>query len=614
MTCNCSTRMRSLAAIAILLVLAAAAFAQSEPGKAALSQINVIQQVKHGFTPAQQKMDSALAFAVAQQNDSKATSAFAHMIGPFSKTSSGKVVVDVHATVSASLVQQIKAVGGDVLYESPRWNSIHAAIPLQSMEAVAAHTDVRNISSRVWAHTNIGALTTQGYVAHRAKQVVEQRGIDGGGINVGVLSDSASAARIAALKATGDLPLGSHFLAGQSGAPGTDEGAAMMEIVYDMAPGSTPIFATAFISQASFADNIIALQHAGCKVIVDDVTYFEEPVFQDGVIAQAVNTVVANGSIYFSSAANSGSKKKGTSGTWEGDFKNGGPVNGVIGMAGETGFFHDFGGGKVFDPYTAPPSGLVFLQWSDPFGNACDDYDEFVTDPTGTFLKAFSAGAQTCAGSDPVEGLFYGPGSAGCPTGVEAGCPATGDRIYIVLFAGVTRALHLDTERSNIAINTDGATFGHNAGLNTVSTAATFWGSARKGVVPFTGFANPVESFSSDGPRKIFFDPNGNAITPGNFLFSTNGGTTLKKPDLTGADGVFAKTPGFTPFYGTSAAAPHLAGIAALVLQARPGSTPAQVKKAMTATALDTEAVGWDENSGYGIGMANGAVNYALAH
>lgn len=263
MTCNCSTRMRSLAAIAILLLLAAAAFAQSEPGKAALLQINAIQQVKQGFTPAQQKMDSGLAFAVAQQNDSKATSAFAHMIGPFSKTSSGKVVVDVHGTVSASLLQQIKAVGGDVLYESPRWNSIHAAIPLQSMEAVAAHIDVKNISSRVWAHTNIGALTTQGYVAHRAKQVVEQRGIDGGGINVGVLSDSASTARIAALKATGDLPPGSHFLAGQSGAPGTDEGAAMMEIVYDMAPGSTPIFATAFISQASFADNIIALQQAG---------------------------------------------------------------------------------------------------------------------------------------------------------------------------------------------------------------------------------------------------------------------------------------------------------------------------------------------------------------
>ena len=94
--------------------------------------------------------------------------------------------------------------------------------------------------------------------------------------------------------------------------------------------------------------------------------------------------------------------------------------------------------------------------------------------------------------------------------------------------------------------------------------------------------ANPVETFSSDGPRKIFYNPDGSAITPGNFLFATNGGTTLLKPDITAADGVFTKTPGFLPFFGTSAASPHAAGIAALVVQARPGYTPAQVKKAMT--------------------------------
>jgi hypothetical protein len=589
-------RTRSLIAIAIMLVLVVPVLAQVNPSKSVVSQIAAIQQVKQNLTPAQRKLDSSLAFAAIEQRNPAAVSSFASALTPVSKTGGGKVVVDIQGNVTDALIQHIQKAGGDVLGQYPRWNSIRAAIPLQSMEAVAAHSDVIRISSRVWAHTNVGSLTTQGYVAHRAKQVVEQQGVNGGGVNVGVLSDSASLARIAALKATGDLPPTATTLPGQDGAPGSDEGAAMMEIVYDMAPGSNQIFATAFSGQAGFAQNILDLQTAGCKVIVDDVTYFAEPVFQDGIIAQAVNQVVANGGIYFSSAANSGSKKKGTSGTWEGDFKDGGPATGILTGAGNV---HDFGG-QVFDQFTATPSGLVFLQWSDPFGNACDDYDLYVTDSTGTTLKAFSADSQTCAGSDPIEGLQY--------TG------STGDRVYIVLFNGVARALHVDTERSNISINTNGATFGHNAGLNTVSTAATYWGSARKGVVPFTGFANPVESFSSDGPRKIFYDPNGNAITPGNFLFATNGGTTLRKPDLTGADGVFTKTPGFTPFYGTSAAAPHLAGIAALVFQVRPGYTPAQVKKAMTATALDTEAVGYDVNSGFGIAMANGAVNYALAH
>jgi hypothetical protein len=595
-----TARVRALIAIAIVLMLALPVLAQVAPSKAVASQIASIQQVKRDLTPAQKKMDSTLAFATVGQKTPAAISSFASAMSPLSKAQSGKIVVDVRGNVTDALLQQIKKAGGDVIYSSPRWHTVRAAIPLQNMEAVAAQSDVARVSSRVWAHTNVGAVTSQGYVAHRAKQVVEQQGYKGAGVNVGVLSDSATAAEIAALQATGDLPLTSYALPGQNGS-GSNEGTAMMEIVYDMAPGSTPIFATAFTSDASFADNIIALQGAGCKVIVDDVTYFEEPVFQDGIIAQAVNQVVTNGSIYFSSAANSGSKKDGTSGTWEGDFKDGGAVSGVIGTSeGGVGRFHDFGG-QVYDRFTATPSGYVFLQWSDPWGNACDDYDLFVTNSTGTTIKAFSADAQTCSGSDPVEGLYYSNG-------------ATNDRIYIVQYSGATRALHLDTERSYISINTNGAAFGHNAGNSTVSMAATYYGSAHLGVVPFTGMANPVETFSSDGPRKIFYNPNGNAITPGNVLFSTNGGTTLQKPDLTAADGVFTKTPGFLPFFGTSAAAPHAAGIAALVVSARPGYTPAQIKQAMKASALDNEAVCWDPNGGWGIAMANGAVNYALSH
>jgi subtilisin family serine protease len=150
--------------------------------------------------------------------------------------------------------------------------------------------------------------------------------------------------------------------------------------------------------------------------------------------------------------------------------------------------------------------------------------------------------------------------------------------------------------------------------LNTVSIAATYWNSARTGTRPFTGAANPTENFSSDGPRKIFYNPDGSAITPGNFLFGTSGGTTLVKPDLAAADGVSARTPGFSPFFGTSAAASHAAALAALVLQARPDYTPAQVRAAMTSTALDNMAPGVDQDSGYGIPMALPAINYSISH
>jgi len=588
--------------VALLGALTVSAFAQA-PSKAVVSQIATIQQIKQNFTPAQNKMDSALAFASVGQKSPAMVSAFSTAMPRLATTTTGKVVVDVHGTVSPALAQAIKNAGGDVLYSSTRWNSIHAALPLAGIDAIASRSDVVRINKAPFARTGIGSLTSQGYLAHRAKQVVEQQGITGAGVNVGILSDSASLARIAALKASGDLPATASVLPGQSGSPGTDEGAAMMEIVYDMAPGSNQIFATAFTSEASFADNIIALQQAGCKVIADDVAYSDEGVFQDTIVAQAVNHVVANGSTYFSSAGNSGSKLNNNSSTYEADFKDGGPVSGVIGaFEGGQGRFHDFGSGQLFDQYLAP-TGVAVLQWSDPYGGACNDYDLFVTNSTGTVIKGFSAARQNCSPSSiPDEEFGYAN-------------PAAGDRIYVVLFSGVARALHVDSFFGGpLAISTTGNTFGHNAGKNTISMAATYWGSAHKGAVPFTGFANPVEPFSSDGPRKIFYQPNGTPITPGNFLFATNGGTTLQKPDLTAADGVFTKTPGFLPFFGTSASSPHAAGIAALVVQARPSFTPAQVKTSMVKSALDNMTVGFDINGGWGVAMANGAVNYALTH
>jgi hypothetical protein len=590
---------RALIAMGILLVFAVSAVAQSGVSKSVASQIAAIQQFKQSLTPAQKKMDSSLAFANAGQKNPASVSAFSSAMPQLSTTTTAKVAVDVHGTVSPALLQAIKSAGGDVTYASTRWNAVRASIPLSTIDSIAARSDVTRISKAPLVRTGVGSLTSQGYIAHRAKQVVEQSPYKGGGVNVGVLSDSALPAEVAALKASGDLPANSYVLASQDGpSNGTNEGTAMMEIVYDMAPGSTPIFATAFTSEASFADNIIALQQAGCKVIADDVTYSDEGAFQDTIVAQAVNTVVANGSTYFSSAGNSGSLHNANSEAYEGDFKDGGPATGILAGAGEV---HDFGG-QLFNRVAGAPSGVVLLQWSDPYPGACNDYDLYVTNSSGTVLKAFSASTQDCsAGSIPDEEAVYGN-------------PAVGDRIYVVLFAGSARALHVGGWGSTLQIATTGNSWGHNAGKNTISMAATYWGSAHKGAVPFTGMANPVEPFSSDGPRKIFYQPDGTPITPGNYLFATNGGTTLLKPDLTAADGVFTKTPGFLPFFGTSAASPHAAGIAALVVSARPGYTPAQVKTSMVKSALDNMSVGCDINGGCGVAMANGAVSYALAH
>ena len=130
-------------------------------------------------------------------------------------------------------------------------------------------------------------------------------GLTGTGVIVGVLSNSFNClGGGAADMANGDLSPVTVIQEISSCTGANDEGRAMLQIVHDVAPGTSLSFATAFGGQASFATNILALAQAGAKVIVDDVTYFAEPFFQDGIIAQAVDSVVAGGVAYFSAAGN----------------------------------------------------------------------------------------------------------------------------------------------------------------------------------------------------------------------------------------------------------------------------------------------------------------------
>ncbi len=178
-------------------------------------------------------------------------------------------------------------------------------------------------------HPLIGSVTSEGDVDHRAADVRTTYGYLGQGIKIGVISDSYnSTGGAAANVSSGDLPgtgnpdgYTTPVTVVQDFSGGSDEGRAMLQVVHDLAPAAQLYFATADVSEAGFASNIIALRNTyGCNIIVDDVAYFDEPAFQDGIVAQAVNTVTAAGALYFSSAGNSGALVKGTSGVFEGDF------------------------------------------------------------------------------------------------------------------------------------------------------------------------------------------------------------------------------------------------------------------------------------------------------
>ena len=608
----CAAR-RAVCLVAAVLLMPS--FAGGQVAPSAVKQMEKIYAFKASLTPAEQKLSSNLAlhYRMARGQDIGELKRF---MTPLAHDGAGRIEVEVTGYMTPSLLSSSSMkfadkVNGNIPEGAFQTGKLRTHIEEAQLLELAASSDVRRIAEPSPRTTNVGSVTSQGYVTHRANAVIAG-GVNGAGIKVGVLSDSASATRITALIASGDLPANTVVLPGQQGA-GEDEGAAMMEIVHDMAPGAQLFFATAFSGESQFAANIRTLRFTyGCDIIVDDVSYFDEAVFQDGPVATAVDDIVADGGMYFSAAANYGNLTSGTSGTWEGDFTRAGHNAQITTFEGYPAFLNNFGTAgapKKFDTLTTAATNGVWLQWADPQGGSSNDYDLFVLDATGTMVKGFSAQSQVGA-QDPLEYVYP---SSNCSTAAPTGyCPAVGDRVMVVLYAGAPRALHLDTKGATLQIATSGSTTGHNAGAGTFSMAAVYWNSAKRGAIPFTGgVSNPDETFSSDGPRKIFYTPEGMAITPGNFLFATSGGTTLVKPDAAAADGVSTATPGFLPFFGTSAAAPHAAGIAALVKSANPALTNLQIEQILHSTTLDNMEPGIDRDSGYGILSAISAVNAA---
>ncbi len=509
------------------------------------------------------------------------------------------VTVDIRADVTPTVLARIQTLGGTVLSSVAKYRAIRARLPLIALEPLAKLEAVQSIRPADQAITNQAqgsgskVNTTEGEVAHKADLARQTYSVDGTGIGIGVLSNGVDS--LAARQASGDLPARVTVLPGQAGKG--DEGTAMLEIVHDLAPGAELYFAQGMDGQAQFAANIEALCEAGADVIVDDIVYFLESAFQDDIIARGVNAAVANGCVYFSSAGNAGNLTNDTSGVWEGNYVQGAEVRDEDDVL--LGHTHDFGDDVDENTLTETGLGLV-LQWADPLEASANDYDLFLLNEDGT---VYTSSTTTQDGTqDPIE--FIRSSFFGQPFDYD------GKRLAIVKKVGAAaRYLRLDTIRGRLAVATAGSTFGHNAAENAIGVGMVDVHTAAGTGDVFNG-TESVHRVSSDGPRRIFFEPDGTPITPGNF--SSTGGELLQKPDLSAASCVSTATPGFETFCGTSSAAPHAAAIAALVLEASGGPdtvTLAALHTAMAGAALDIEAEGVDRDSGAGIVMAPGAVD-----
>ena len=541
------------------------------------------------------------------------------------------VEVDVRGEITPALLEYVKNLGGIVVNSFPEYHSLRARLPLLAVEQLAARPEVKEVqpSEPGYVHqrptpgpgVSLGinrrrTLVSQlehffslrsgkkrglappfrsastaffvgpdfsGDIAHQANVARANSGFDGTGVKVGVLSSGVDSA--ASEQAAGRLPA-VNIIAGQIGSG--DEGTAMLEIIYTLAPGATLYFATADGGPASMANNIQALADAGCKIIVDDYYYVGEPAFQDGILAQKINALAASGVIYFSAAGNEGGPPRGE--VWEGDFAS---FNGPLPAFPPTTDTHSFGTISGGDPILVPSQiGQYVLTSSDPLGQSSNDYDLFILNSAGDKVVASSTNVQNGT-QDPQERIDD-----------VNHLVAALDWLVIVRNPGASiRALRADVLLGQLNFSTLGATFGHNAAAGAFGISAIDVRSALGGAFT-TGSPDFAERFSSVGPRRMFFHSDGAEITPGNVLFGANGGILLKKPDFTAADGVTTGLAGFAPFFGTSAAAPHAAAIAALVLQAKPGMSPNEMRAVLSGTVIGPGSY----NYGAGIVMASSAI------
>ena len=542
-------------------------------------------------------------------------------------------------------------------------NDVGGWLPVSKLDDATARDEVHAIRASM-PRTRVGAVTTQGDYAQHSDTVRSANSLDGTGITVGILSDSydcyavygASGSGVPASGDTGyasngftataandmtsgDLPSSVNVVEeaeqGNGGClnygaplqlPFGDEGRAMMQVVHDVAPGASLAFYTAVNSEADFANGIVALGKplaqggaVGAQIVADDVGYPDEPFFQDGLIAEAVDQVESYGVAYFSAAGNDGYL----------GYDNVAPSFATAGAgvtAGEHLLNWDTTGTTTNTalPVTIPsmiPGEFVaiVLEWDQPYvtgaassGGATSQFNLCAENVTGNDiitddnLNTLSTGCTgvNALGSDPVQVLIVAnPANSGANSetatlnvvvGLQSG-GATPGRIKLAVEDD-----GLGSTINSFATNT-GTLQGHPGAAGAMAVGAAFYFDT-----PACGESPALlEAYSSEGGTPILFDSTGVRLSSP---------VTRQKPDIVGPDGGNDTFLGFTlasqggdgmlstsnascqnntnypNFFGTSAATPHIAGIAALLLQANASLTPTQLYTALRSSAVPASA------------------------
>lgn len=555
-------------------------------------------------------------------------------------------------------------------------NDVGGWLPVDELASASALSEL-HFARAAMPRTRSSAVATQGDFAQKSSVVrTSYPALTGTGITVGVLSDSfncfaqyaGSSVPVSGYNgyapfgftatyaddqtpstgqaaSTSALPAGVNVIKDASclnynapeQLPFTDEGRAILQIIHAIAPGAALSFYTADNSEADFAAGITKLAAAGAKVIDDDVGYPDEPFFQDGLIAQAIDTVAGQGVAYFSSAGNDGHSS----------YENTTPSFSAPGTGSQANEkLLNFDPSGATSTTTLPltiaklaPGEFVYLVvgWDQPYvtgapnsGGSTSSIDiciqgagaDLVTD-NNSFPNPVTCSGPSTVRHDPVQLLIIGN-----PANASGYTAAVNVTITIGLVNGtaapgrVKFALEDDGAGSTIdsPFNTNSPTMHGHPGAATAAAvgAAFYFKTPQCGTIPAT-----LEPYSSAGGDPILFDTSGNRLaTP----------EIRQKPDFVGPDGIDNTFLGatlahenrsittsiagcedngsFPNFFGTSAAAPHAAAAAALMLQANPALTPALIIGALQNSALpmsSSTSGTYDYNDGHGFVQVDAA-------
>ncbi|MGI8407139.1 MAG: S8 family serine peptidase, partial [Actinomycetota bacterium] len=455
-----------------------------------------------------------------------------------------RVQVQIVARDSAAAKKALVRSGGGVQFAHR--NLIQALAPISALKGLAEHPDIRRIESMrppetfATAGQGVGAINASAW---------HQTGFTGTGVKIAVVDSGFAGYQ--ARQTAGDLP--QNLVAINKCANGfeatTEHGAGVAEIVHEVAPAASlylicvdgPVGAAAAVTYAK--DN-------GIRIISSSIGSAGwsrgEGSGGTGTWDAVVKGAAANGILWINAAGN---------------YANGGHWSGNFSDADGDGL-HNFTSTDEFNDLYMPAGakGCVTLKW-DNWPTSSNDFDLYLLRTSDAAVVAKSEYAQT--GTEiPVEEICY------------ENTGAAGDFTVAIQEYAATASPRFD-------MYTNEFRFEHFVASGSVAEPASSPDALGVGAVCWQ--SDSIESFSSQGP--------------------TIDGRT--KPDIAAPDGVSSGTYGVTSgceagFHGTSAAAPHVAGAAALILQKNPTFGASDIRNYLESNALDRGTAGKDSIYGAG--------------